>query len=83
MQIVETKKRVRLSKSARKNRKIELITTPARVRVATKDDLFGIMDLARIVHKENGLFDFNDAKVAEALWPQLTQSNGIIGNIEG
>ena len=81
MQIVEIKKRVRLSKSARKNRKIELITTPARVRVATKDDLFGIMDLARIVHKENGLFDFNDAKVAEALWPQLTQSNGIIGVI--
>jgi len=81
MQIVETKKRVRLSKSARKNRKIELITTPARVRVATRDDLFGIMDLARIVHKENGLFDFNDAKVAEALWPQLTQSNGIIGVI--
>ena len=89
MQIAEPKKRVRLSKSARKNRKIELITTPARVRVATRDDLFGIMDLARIVHKENGLFDFNDVKVAEALWPQLTQNNGIIGvigpkdNLEG
>ena len=89
MQIAEPKKRVRLSKSARKNRKVELITTPARVRVATRDDLLGIMELARIVHKESGLFDFNDTKVAEALWPQLSQTNGIIGvigprdNLEG
>jgi len=81
MQIAEPKKRVRLSKSARKNRKVELITTPARVRVATRDDLLGIMELARIVHNENGLFDFNDTKVAEALWPQLSQTNGIIGVI--
>jgi N-acetylglutamate synthase-like GNAT family acetyltransferase len=76
------KKRVRLSKGQRKARgPIKIVETPCHVRVATKEDLFGIMDLARIVHNENGLFDFNDAKVAEAIWPQLMQHNGIIGVI--
>jgi N-acetylglutamate synthase-like GNAT family acetyltransferase len=82
MQIVEEKKRVRLSKSARKRRgSLNIVDTPCHVRVATRDDLFGILALARIVHEENGLFDFNERKVAEAVWPTLTQANGIIGVI--
>jgi N-acetylglutamate synthase-like GNAT family acetyltransferase len=82
MQIVEKKKRVRISKSARKRREpVKIIETPCHVRVATREDLFGILDLARIVHKENGLFDFNEIKVAEALWPALNQANGILGVI--
>ena len=76
------KKRVRLSKSARKARgPVKIVETPCHVRVATPDDLFGILALARIVHGENGLFDFNEVKVAEAVWPTLVQANGIIGVI--
>ena len=76
------KKRVRLSKSARKARgPVKIIETPCRVRVATPDDLFGILNLGRIVHAENGLFDFNEVKVAEAVWPALVQANGIVGVI--
>lgn len=82
MTIIEKKKRVRLSKTARANRPpLKIIETPCHVRVATVDDLFGIMTLARIVHKENGLFDFNEAKVAETVWPTLMQANGIMGVI--
>jgi hypothetical protein len=76
------KKRLRLSKGARKARgPITIVDTPCHVRVATKEDLLDILVLARIIHNENGLFDFNEAKVAEALWPALLQSNGIIGVI--
>lgn len=76
------KKRVRLSKTARKARgEYKVIDSPCHVRVATRDDLFGILELARIVHGENGLFDFNETKVAEAVWPVLHQANGIIGVI--
>jgi hypothetical protein len=76
------KKRVRLSKSARKARgPMQIVDTPCRVRVATPDDLFGILALGRIVHGENGLFDFNEVKVAEAIWPALVQANGIVGVI--
>jgi len=82
MTMTEGKKRVRYTPAQRRNReKINIVETLCHVRVATKEDLFGIMDVAKIIHKENGLFDFNDAKVAEALWPQLMQNNGIIGVI--
>lgn len=79
---VGEKKRLRLSKSARKARgPIKIVDTPCHVRVATKDDLFGILALARMIHEEIGLFDFNEAKVAEAIWPTLIQENGIAGVI--
>jgi GNAT superfamily N-acetyltransferase len=82
MQIAEEKKRVRLSKSARKRRgAVPINDTPCHVRVGTPEDLFGVLALARIVHEENGLFDFNEVKVAEAIWPTLVQANGIIGVI--
>ena len=79
---VGEKKRIRLSKSARKARgPAKIIDTPCHVRVATKDDLFGILELGRIIHSEIGLFDFNEVKVAEAVWPTLCQLNGIAGVI--
>jgi hypothetical protein len=79
---METKKRVRLSKSQRKARgPVKIVETPCHVRVATKEDLFDILALAKLVHNEIGLFDFDEVKVAEAIWPQLTQKNGIIGVI--
>jgi len=76
------KKRIRLSKTARKARgPLKIIETPCHVRVATRDDLFDILALAKLVHEEIGFFDLNEIKVAEAIWPQLTQTNGIVGVI--
>lgn len=78
----EPKKRVRLSKSQRKARgPIKIVETPCHVRVATRDDLLDILALAKMVHNEIGFFDINEVKFAEAIWPQLTQNNGIIGVI--
>ena len=79
---IETKKRVRLSKSQRKARgPLKVIETPCHVRVATREDLFDILDLAKLVHEEIGFFNLKEIKVAEAIWPQLDQKNGIIGVI--
>jgi len=79
---METKKRIRLSKSQRKSRgPAKVIETPCHVRVATREDLIDILALAKMVHNEIGFFDINEVKFAEAIWPQLTQNNGIIGVI--
>jgi hypothetical protein len=80
--MTEGKKRIRYTPAQRRNReKIEVVDTPCHVRVATKDDFFGIIELSRMVHDENGLFDFNEVKVAEAIWLQIEKKNGIIGVI--
>ena len=52
-----------------------------RVRIATPDDLDGIMELARLVNDENGVFKMNEAKVVQMLWPALTRTGGICGVI--
>jgi|APCry1669189768_1035252.scaffolds.fasta_scaffold51947_2 hypothetical protein len=82
MIVTEGKKRVRLSKSQRKARgPVKLVETPCHVRIGTKEDLFDILALAKLVHEEIGLFDFNETKVAEAIWPPLNQTGGIVGVI--
>lgn len=81
LQTVE-KKRVRLSKSARKARgPIKIVETPCKVRVATRDDLIALLDMFRTVHFENGAFSYDEAKAAEAVWPALNGSKGIVGVI--
>ena len=51
------------------------------VRVAEPDDESGILELARLVHHENGLFDLNEAKVVAMLRPALYRMRGICGVI--
>lgn len=89
LQTVE-KKRIRLSKSARKARgRIRIVETPCKVRVATRDDFLPLLEMFRIVHSENGSFSYDEAKAAEAVWPTLNGSKGIVGvigdtdNLEG
>lgn len=52
-----------------------------KVRIATPDDLEGIMVLARMVHSENGMHDLNELKVVQALYPALLREGGIVGVI--
>jgi len=52
-----------------------------RVRIATPDDLDAIMELARLVNEENGVFKMNEGKVVQMLWPALTRTSGICGVI--
>jgi hypothetical protein len=52
-----------------------------KVRIATPDDLDGIMELARLVNEENGVFRMNEKKVVQMLWPALTRTGGICGII--
>lgn len=51
------------------------------VRVAEPEDEAGILELARLVHHENGLFALNEAKVVAMLRPALYRIRGICGVI--
>lgn len=51
------------------------------VRVAEPEDEAGILELARLVHNENGLFDLNENKVVAMLRPALYRIRGICGVI--
>lgn len=51
------------------------------VRVAEPEDEAGILELARLVHNENGLFDLNEDKVVAMLRPALYRIRGICGVI--
>ena len=79
MQVQERPKR------QRKRRKAPLKPIDAQeeiyVRVAEPDDEAGILELARLVHNENGLFDLNEAKVVAMLRPALYRIRGICGVI--
>jgi len=52
-----------------------------KVRVATADDLDGVMALAMAVCAENAVTPPNPAKLLEAIWPSLLQEGGICGVI--
>jgi N-acetylglutamate synthase-like GNAT family acetyltransferase len=51
------------------------------VRVAGPDDYEGIMDLARLLNKENSVFPMNEEKVATHVIPSLFRDGGIMGVI--
>ena len=51
------------------------------VRVATPEDIDGVMNLAMMVCKENGIFEPNVQKILFDIWPSLHQEHGIIGVI--
>ena len=51
------------------------------VRVGTPEDLDGVMELALMVCKENGIFEPNVQKILYDIWPSLHQEHGIIGVI--
>lgn len=51
------------------------------VRVATPDDLDGVMELALMVCRENGIFEPNLLKILSDIWPSLHQEQGIVGVI--
>jgi len=51
------------------------------VRVAGPEDFQGIMELARLLNKENSVFPMNEEKVAEAVIPSLWRDGGIMGVI--
>lgn len=51
------------------------------VRTATPQDEDGIMELARLVNNENGVFKMNDDKVRSMVRPSLYLSGGIMGVI--
>lgn len=56
------------------------------VRIATTDDLDGIMRLATLVWEENGMHDLNTGKVLQQLWPALVRDGalcGVIGPVGG
>jgi hypothetical protein len=52
-----------------------------RVRVAGPADFNGIMDLARLLNKENSVFPMNEDKVAQTVIPSLFKDGGIMGVI--
>ena len=51
------------------------------MRIATPEDLDGIMELAKLVNEENGVFRMNDVKVVSMIWPALELKGGICGVI--
>ena len=51
------------------------------VRVAGPDDYEGIMDLARLLNKENSVFPMNEDKVGRQVIPSLFRDGGIMGVI--
>jgi GNAT superfamily N-acetyltransferase len=80
MKSIFKKQRVRLSKSARKNMpKFERVTTEPLVRAAQPDDEEGILVLARMIHKEIGMFELNEDKVRGVIRPLLHKHFGIVG----
>jgi len=57
------------------------MTEEVKVRVATPEDLEGVMSLLMMVCRENGLFDPSVQKVLADIWPALNQDLGLIGVI--
>lgn len=51
------------------------------VRVATPQDFKGVMDLAMMVAKENGIFEPDINMVINDIWPALHGERGLIGVI--
>lgn len=51
------------------------------VRIAVPDDLDGIMSLAELVHKENGMHEMNMGKVLQQVYPALFREGAICGVI--
>lgn len=51
------------------------------VRIATPEDLDGIMNLATLVWSENGMHDLNPTKVLQQVWPALMRDGAICGVI--
>lgn len=51
------------------------------VRIGTPYDLDGVMKMALMVCKENGIFEPNIDKLLYDIWPSLHQQHGLIGVI--
>lgn len=51
------------------------------VRTATPEDFEGVMELARLVNVENGVFKMNEDKVRAMIEPSLYLNGGIMGVI--
>ena len=82
MNIELNKHSVRLSKTARARLpRPEKITTDAIVRVAQPDDEAGVMELARMIHYEIGMFELDEEKALATIRPLLHKHLGIIGVI--
>ena len=57
------------------------MTEEVKVRVATPEDVDGVMELLMMVCRENGLFEPDISKVFMDIWPALNQDHGLIGVI--
>jgi GNAT superfamily N-acetyltransferase len=60
------------------------------IRLATTDDMTEVMKLAVMACEDNGFLDFNQALLAQEIWPALNQDHGLFpvigppgGAIEG
>ena len=60
------------------------------IRLATTDDMTEVMRLAVMACQDNGFLDFNQALLAQEIWPALNQDHGLFpvigppgGAIEG
>jgi len=58
-----------------------MLTEEVHVRTAVPDDEEGIMELARLVNNENGVFKMNEEKVRSMVRPALYLQGGIMGVI--
>ena len=52
-----------------------------KVRVGTPEDAEGVMNLAMMVCRENGVFEPNVNKIFADIWPSLHQDFGLVGVI--
>lgn len=52
-----------------------------KVRVGTPEDIEGVMNLAMMVCRENGVFEPNVDKIFADIWPSLHQDFGLVGVI--
>jgi len=90
MELLIKTKRVRLSKSKRmRMNQPPKVTTEAVVRVGQPEDEDGVMVLARLIHKEIGMFNIDEDKGLTQIRPALRKEHGIVGvigkkdNLEG
>lgn len=52
-----------------------------KVRVGTRDDIHGVMELAKLALEENGLVSLNQEKLLHEIWPALCLEGSIFGVI--
>jgi len=52
-----------------------------KVRIGTPEDMDGVMELALMVCRENGVFQPNVDKIVYDIWPSLHQEHGLVGVI--